>query len=209
MKTVMGNYRNIARRPRWNKAFPGAVACLTALIFLLSLSLSLGCVGKDLTIGVVNSPREIVYAELIAQLVTERTGTTVKIVPYKDVRELYRAVTRGDVGIIIENTDRGFRESGLPVEEDGKSPYEALKRQYREKLGLIWLRPVSADGGGRYYAPVISAETMGNLPALPKLINRLADVLTEENYMELTLSAKGEEKARTAARHFLKVNKLI
>jgi glycine betaine/choline ABC-type transport system substrate-binding protein len=188
---------------------PGALLFSLALLILLSVSPALPCVGKALTIGIVNSPQEIIYAELIAQMVIERTGTTVDIHTYKDVKELYGAVKKGEVGIIIENTERGMQEVALPAKENGRSAYEAVKLEYRERFNLIWLEPVSADGGSRYYAPVILVETMGNLPALPKLINRLTSALTEENYTKLTRAVKKAEKPRQVARDFLKANKLI
>ena len=168
---------------------------------------SSACVGKVLAIGVVNTPQETVYAELISQLVTGRTGTTVKVRPYRDVRELYAAVKKGEVGVIIENTERGRGQ--VHASGSGRALYDQLKQEYRRSLNLVWLDPVAGEGGSRYYAPVIAADTMGNLPALPKLINRLTGALTEESYARLVREAKGEEKSRRLAREFLKAKKLI
>jgi glycine betaine/choline ABC-type transport system substrate-binding protein len=184
------------------------VILLLAALSLASLSQALACVSKTLTIGVVDSPREIIYAELIAQMTTERTGTTVKVQPYANVGELYVALKQGDVGIIIENTDRGMNEVKLPPQENGMRAYEELKREYREKFNLIWLKPVASEGGSRYYAPVMLAETLENLPALPKLINRLTGALSEESYAKLTGEVSGGE-TRQVARDFLRAKKLI
>ena len=207
--STMKGWRGWSARSEWWMPGRRAAVFLVTTFFLLSLSPVLACVGKILVIGVVNSPQEIIYAELIAQLVTERTGTTVKVVPYKDVLELYGAVKKGEVGILIENTERGMKMVERSRGENGKSAYETLKREYRKSYNLVWLEPLSTDGGSRYYAPVIATETMGNLPALPKLINRLTGVLTEETYTKLTRAAKGEEKPRRVARDFLKAKKLI
>jgi glycine betaine/choline ABC-type transport system substrate-binding protein len=187
----------------------GVVGILGAAFLCLGQSPAGACVGKVLAIGVVNTPQESVYAELIAQLVTERTGTTVKVLPYRDVRDLYIAVKKGEVGVIIENTERGLKQVERPRSGSGRAVYDQLKQEYRRSLNLVWLEPVASDGGSRYYAPVISAETMGNLPALPKLINRLTGVLTEESYGRLVHAAKGDEKPRRLARDFLKAKKLI
>ncbi|MBI5441514.1 MAG: hypothetical protein HY900_09940 [Deltaproteobacteria bacterium] len=179
------------------------------VLLLLWLQPVFACVGKNLTIGVVNTPQETIYAELIAQMVAERTGTTVSVVSFKDVKGLYAAVKKGDVGIIIENTDRGVKEVGLAPEGNARSTYEALKREYRKSLDLVWLEPVSLEGGNRFFAPVIGADTMGHLPALPKVINRLTSALTEESYAKLVRAVQGDEKPRKIARDFLKAKKLI
>ena len=197
------------RRMGWRRTRGAALAALVTCFLMVYLAPAFSCVGKVLAIGIVASPQETVYAELISQVVTERTGTTVKVVPFRDVRELYAAVRKGEVGVIIENTERGEKMLERHREASGRAAYEELKREYRKSLNLVWLDPVSADSGSRYYAPVISAETMGNLPALPKLINRLTGVLTEESYAKLVRSARGEEKPRRLVRDFLKAKKLI
>jgi glycine betaine/choline ABC-type transport system substrate-binding protein len=196
-------------RAFWRFAIGVTTVFGAALLLCAPQRLASACVGKVLAIGVVNTPRETVYADLISQLVTERTGTTVKVLPYGDVRELYAAVKKGEVGIIIENTDRGLSQVGKRASGSGRAVYDLLKQEYRRSLNLVWLDPVAGDGGSRYYAPVIAAETMGNLPALPKLINRLTGALTEESYARLVREAKGEEKSRRLAREFLKAKKLI
>jgi glycine betaine/choline ABC-type transport system substrate-binding protein len=190
-------------------AVKSAALFIAMALLLLSYAPAQACVGKVLTIGIVHSPQESIYAELIAQMVTERTGTAVKIVSYKDVRELYDAVRKGEVGVLIENTERGMEMMKRPPVANGKSAYETLKLEYRQSLNLIWLEPVSADGGSCYYAPVIATETMDNLPALPKLINRLTGVLTEGIYARLWRGVGSEEKPRRLARDFLKAKKLI
>jgi glycine betaine/choline ABC-type transport system substrate-binding protein len=182
---------------------------LWAATLAVAAAPAVACVGKDLSIGVVASPQEIIYAELIAQMVTERTGTTVDVHVYPDNKELYAAVRKGEVGIIIENTARGMQELALPPGDSALGTYNELKKAYRERLNLVWLQPVAADGGNLYYAPVLLEETMGNLPALPKLINRLTGVLTEDNYAKLARAVSGAGQPRDVARNFLRAQKLI
>lgn len=205
---IKGGQHRCLHGPRRRLALVQGLLLLWAAV-LLATSPALACVGKNLTIGVVASPQEIIYAELIAQMVSERTGTTVDVHAYRDVKELYGAVRKGDVGIIIENTARGGQELALPPASDSRRAYDALKKAYREQLNLVWLEPVPADGGSLYYAPVLLVETMGNLPALPKLINRLTGTLTEENYAKLARAVDGAGKPRDVARDFLKAKKLI
>lgn len=164
------------------------------------------CVGKTLYIGVTNSPSEILYAEMISVLVNERTGTTVKIVSYKDAKDMYNAVKKGEVGVLIESADRALKILNRPAEGNVKSAYESAKKEYRTGMNLVWLEPF---GGSRYYAPVLSVETIGNLPALPKLINKLGGMINDETCAKLLKSMKSDEKPKKVARDFLKTRKLI
>lgn len=163
------------------------------------------CVGKTLYIGITGSANEVLYAEIISQLVTERTGTTVKVLQFKDSNELYNAVKKGEVGVLVENTERALRILDRR-ESNPKQAYELAKREYRKSLNLVWLE---SFGAGHTYAPVISVDTMGHLPALPKLLNKLAGVLNEDSCSKLLRSLKSDEKPRRVARDFLKAKKLI
>jgi len=163
------------------------------------------CVGKTLYVGITGSAQELLFAEIISQLVTERTGTTVKILQFKDSTELYSAVKKGEVGVMVENTERALRLLDRK-ENNSKQAYDLVKKEYRKSLSLVWLEPF---GSNQAYAPVISVDTMGNLPALPKLLNRLAGVLNEESCGKLLKSLKSDEKPRRVARDFLKAKKLI
>jgi glycine betaine/choline ABC-type transport system substrate-binding protein len=178
------------------------------LLLLFGLAVSqpaLACVGKTLFVGVPGSAQELLYAELISQLVTERTGTTVKIVQFRDSAELYAAVRKGEVGVLVESPERALRQLDLK-ESNPKQAYDLAKKEYRKSLNLVWLEPF---GGGQSYAPVISVDTMGHLPALPKLLNKLSGVLTEESCSKLQKALKSDEKPRRIARDFLKAKKLI
>ncbi len=176
---------------------------LSALVFSQNTD---ACVGKTLYIGVTNSPNELLFAEMISVLVNERTGTTVKIVSYKDARDMYLAVKKGEVGVVIENADRALKILERPVEGNAKAAYETAKKEYRKGLNLVWLEPF---GMSQYYAPVVSVETIGNLPALPKLINKLGGIVSDETCAKLLRSLKSDEKPKKVARDFLKTRKLI
>jgi osmoprotectant transport system substrate-binding protein len=164
------------------------------------------CVGKTLFIGVTDSPHELMFAEIISILVTERTGTSVKIVTYKDTGEMYRAVKKGEVGVVIENADRALKFLNLPAVGSAKASYEAAKKEYRHDLNLVWLEPF---GGSRYYAPVVAVETINNLPALPKLLNKLAGTVNDDTDAKLTGLVRAGGEPKKVARDFLKTRKLI
>jgi osmoprotectant transport system substrate-binding protein len=176
---------------------------LSALVFVQSAG---ACVGKTLNIGVTDSPQERLFAEMISVLVNERTGTSVKIVSYRDAREMYNAVKKGEVGVLIENAGRALQILERPAEGNTKAAYETARKEYRQGLNLVWLEPF---GVSQYFAPVVSVETIGNLPALPKLINKLAGMVNDATCAKLLKSMKADEKPLKVARDFLKARKLI
>lgn len=179
---------------------------LLLLIFAVSfVQPASACVGKTLYVGITGTTQEMLFAEIIAQLVTERTGTTVKILEFKDSAELYNAVKKGEVGVLVENTERALHHLNLK-EDNPKQAYDLAKKEYRKNFNLVWLEPF---GTSRPSAPVISVDTMGHLPALPKLLNKLAGVLNDDTYGKLLKSVKSDEKPRKIARDFLKAKKLI
>lgn len=181
---------------------------VAVVLFLLTIGggTSFACVGKTLYMGVTQAPSEVLLAEMISVLVNERTGTTVKIVQFRDARELYNAVRKGDVGLIIENTDRAAGIVGKGRDANPKSAYDSLKNEYRKSMNLVWLDPI---GGTSVSAPVISVETLSNLPALPKLINKLSNAFNDESYARVVKTVHPNEKPRKVARDFLKSKKLI
>ncbi len=183
-----------------------AILLLVVLSTLIFCQGAEACVGKTLYIGVTNSANELLFAEMISVLVNERTGTTVKVVPYKDTRALYSAVKKGEVGLLIENAERALKILERPAEGSAKAAYEAARKGYRKGMNLVWLEPF---GGSQYYAPVLSVETIDNLPALPKLVNKLAGLVNDETCAKLLRSVKPDEKPRRVARDFLKTKKLI
>ena len=180
---------------------------LVALLLVAgSVSVAQGCVGKSLLIGVATAPEEQLLAEMIAQLVTERTGTTVKIQIYPDSRRIYEAVRKGDVGLIIETPDAAMTLLGRSKVANRRNELDMVRKEYRKTYNLVWLDSVP---NGAFFTPVLAADTLNHLPALPKLINKLPSVLTDETLQKLAKTMRGDEKARKIARDFLKAKKLI
>lgn len=174
--------------------------------YLLVIRPADACVGRILNIGAPDSVNDHLLAEMVSLLINERTGTTVKIVVYKDSKELYNAVKQGRISLFIENTDRAMEVLGRPKERDAKTAHELIKSEYRKNLSLVWLEPF---GGSPLYSPVLTVETLANYPALPKLLNKLAAVLTNEACARLFESAKSTDKPKKIAKDFLKAKKLI
>ncbi len=168
------------------------------------------CVGKTLHIGILDTPNEQMLAELTSQIITARTGTTVKIDIFKAQKDLYSAVKQGQVGMMIEGTDRALEMIGKP-RESGKAGFDSAKAEYRKSLNLIWLEPygtVPGSGSQQLFAPVISNDILSSLPALPKLLQKLSGIANDSGYGRM-LKARSDEKPKKLAKDFLKSKKLI
>jgi osmoprotectant transport system substrate-binding protein len=183
---------------------------LFLIISALYMSPLNACVGKTLHIGILDNPNEQMLAELTSQLITARTGTTVKIETFKAQKELYSAVKQGQVGMVIENTDRALEMIGKP-RESGKAGFESAKTEYRKSLNLIWLEPygtIQWMGNQQLVAPVISNDLLSSLPALPKLLQKLSGIANDSGYSRM-LKTRSDEKSKRLAKDFLKSRKLI
>ena len=190
------------------------VFVVTLLLLLTSNHQVDACVGRTLFIGVLNAPPEQMLSEMLSVLINERTGTTVTIKYYDSERELYDAVKKNEVGILVENTDRAMGIVGKQNKESGKDAYSALKEEYRNRLSLVWLEPfglLSMDKGKTqyYYGPVITEDVLVNFPALPRLINKLSGVINDKAFSKMIRSMESGEKPQKIARDFLKTKKLI
>ena len=184
------------------------LAALFLIISALYISPLNACVGKTLHIGILDTPNEQMLAELTSQLITARTGTTVKIDTFKAQKELYGAVKQGQVGMVIESTDRALEMIGKP-RESGKAGFEYAKAEYRKSLNLIWLEPYGTVGGSQQlFAPVISNDILSSLPALPKLLQKLSGITNDSGYGRI-LKNRSDEKPKKLAKDFLKSKKLI
>lgn len=177
---------------------------MTAAIIMTG-HLSFACVGKTIHLG-ISSANEKLIAEMASLMITERTGSSVKIDVYKDSKELYEAVKQGKVNIIVENTDRAQEILGKAKGSAGSIGIDAIKSEYRKSMNLTWL---NAFGSAPQYAPVLTGDTLSNYPALPKLLNKLAGVLTNDTYVKLVNTLESDDKTKKVAKDFLKGKKLI
>jgi glycine betaine/choline ABC-type transport system substrate-binding protein len=181
------------------------IMCIViAAAFLMASHVSLACVGKTIHLG-ISSADEKLMAEMASLMISERTGSSVKIDVYKDSKELYEAVKHGKVNIIIENTDSALEVLGRS-KNAGPSGLESIKSDYRKNFNLTWL---NSFGVAPQYAPVLTADTLSNYPALPKLLNKLAGALSNDTYSKLLKSVESNDKTKKIAKDFLKGKKLI
>lgn len=172
------------------------------------------CVGRILNIGIVKSMNENLLAELVSTLINERTGTTVNIKVFDSPDLIYDAVKKDKIGIVIENTEHAMRMLDLRKSDDGKKDYDISKKEFRERLKLIWLKPFGflprENGKGEvYYSAVITEDVLINFPALPRVINKLKDVTGDRHFAKVLKAAGSGKKVKRIARDYLKKKKLI
>lgn len=172
------------------------------------------CVGKVLYIGISNSSGEQLFAEMLSLLINERTGTTVSIRVYRDSQEMYQAVKKGEVSILIENTGHALELLGRPPEENARKAYVISKEEFRKSFNLVWLEPIGLlhIGSGKapaYYAPIITVDAMNNFPALPRVINKLSGMVNDEVFEKFMKAVNAGQKSRMAVKDFLRSRKLI
>ena len=180
------------------------IACLIMVLVAVYVGQGYACVGKTIHLGII-APNERLLAEMTSLMISERTGSSVKIDSYRDSKELYSAVKQGKVNIILENTERA---SELLAKSKGSAVigFDAIKSEYLKTLNMSWLAPI---GGTPSYAPVLTTDTLSNYPALPKLLNKLAGVLQNDTYGKMVRPGDSVEHTRKVAKEFLKNRKLI
>jgi osmoprotectant transport system substrate-binding protein len=182
----------------------------------LTVSSAGACVGKTLVVGSLDNPQHQVLAHMLSVLISERTGTTVKVVPVAGHAEAHDAILRADLDMYVEYT--GIGQVTLLKDQpiaDADSLYKAVKARYNQELNLIWLKPFgfsderyAPEGTVADAAPVVRKDTLKKFPALARLINKLGGAIDAETIKELEAeSAAGSSK--DVARRFLKKNRFI
>jgi osmoprotectant transport system substrate-binding protein len=194
------------------------------LILLLALALTglagwrpaAACVGKTLVVGALETPQQQVLAQLLAILIGERTGTTVKVVPAASHAAAHEALLRADLDMYVEYTGIGQVQllGGAPIADQG-ALYKAVKERYNQELNLVWLEPfgfvdprLAPAGTVAEAAPVVRKDTLKKYPALARLINKLGGVIDQATMQKLEAAA-GSGNAKDVARKFLKENRFI
>ena len=190
---------------------------LVATMFLLFVSsLSFACVGKSLEIGTTGSVQQEILANIIAELIDERTGTTVKVVSFKSSDEAHAALLKADIDMYVEYTGIGQTTilQAQPL-ADAAELYKAVKDRYNEELNLIWLQPLGFDAAQSLgvslpaeAAPVVRKDTLKKFPALARLINKLGGKIDIQTISALEKEAS-EGQSKKVAHNFLKNNRLI
>jgi len=174
------------------------------------------CVGKSLLIGSSGTLQQDLLAEIISLLISERTGTTVKVVRFDSTAAAQDALLKADLDMALEYT--GAVQLEILKAEPIKDPaqlFEAVKTRYNEDLNLIWLQPFGFDEPRAVQteipaqaAPVVRKDTLKKFPALARLLNKLGGTIDIETMLQMESKA-GEGNVHEVARNFLKSKRLI
>lgn len=174
------------------------------------------CVGKTLVIGAKGTPQQELLAEMLAILIAERTGTSVKVVKFDDTAATHGALMKAELDLYVEYTGVGQLDV-LKGESltDSTALYRTVKERYNQELNLVWLDPlgfeeprVVPEGTPAQAAPVVRKDTLKKFPALARLINKLGGAISPETMQGLE-ARLAQEGAREVARSFLKAGRFI
>lgn len=190
------------------------IATVIITMSFLTSGTAEACVGRILQIGALDTPDGRVMGEALAVMITERTGTIVKTNYFESSEALYKAVAEGEVGILMENTTRAMQLLGKEPPADIDEAYVQAKKIYRNELNLVWLTPFNfvnniQDNKPSRTATLISHAVMQDFPGLPRLLNKLAKRVTDEDYITLVETVKSGTSPRSTAMQFLNTKKLI
>ena len=169
------------------------------------------CVGKTLHIAAAGSIQQDILAHALATLISERTGTSVKVDRFADAQAAHDALGKADLDIAVEYTGQARSEIlKKPAIAENAARYEAVRDEYNQDLNLVWLAPFGfSDGKLGQAAPVARKDTLKKFPALARLINKLGNAITDGTMAKLEAQVKSGKPAAEVARAFLKESKLI
>lgn len=188
-----------------------ALLCGVALLSITSGTPARACVGKTLHIAAAGSVQQDILANVLALLISERTGTTTKVDRFTDAQAAHDAIGKADLDIVVAYTGQARSEIlKKPAIAENQALYDAVREEYNQSLNLVWLAPFGfSDAKLGQAAPVARKDTLKKFPALARLINKLGDVIDEATMAKLEAQVKGGKTAAEVARAFLKESKLI
>jgi len=191
------------------------VTLATLALALLITPSAPACVGKTLVIGSKGTLQQDILAEILSTLITERTGTTVKIVRFDSTVATHEALLKADLDMYVEDTWVAQNEILKQPAGDPQALYESVKGAYNREFNLVWLKPLGfsehsavAAGLPSEVAPVVRKDTLKKFPALARLINKLGGAISPEAIADLQRKA-AEGNLREVVREFLRGARLI
>lgn len=192
------------------------LAVVMVLAMILCSAHAFACVGKTLVVGTTGTVQQDLMAQMLSLLISERTGTTVKVVEVDSHHAAHEALLKAELDMYVEYTGVGQVE--LLQREAIADPaelYKAVKASYNEELNLVWLKPfgfqnseISPTGTVGEAAPVVRKDTLKKFPALARLINKLGGRIDGKSIRSLEDEA-GSGNSKKVARQFLRSNRLI
>ncbi len=178
-----------------------SVKKLLIVIFILLIlnGISFACVGKTIYIGHLSGRSDELMANILSRLITERTGTSVKLKKYPDMSAVLKAGQNGEIDIFTLDEKSAFETAGVKSREQAKETYNV-------KFNLVWLKPVVEKDD--FLVPVIRKDTLKKFPALPKLLEKLNGIINNVQLEEIRQDAD-KRGMKDAIKDFLKKKGLI
>ncbi len=199
-----------AKMKRWT-------GLLLAFWVLLALSPAAdACVGKTLVIGSKGTLQQDILAETLSILISERTGTSIKVVRFDTTAAAHEALMKAELDMYVEYTGVGqvevLKKEGI---SDPTALYQAVKDAYNQNLNLVWLKPLGFEEPAvvsgavpAQAATVVRKDTLKKFPALARLIDKLGGAISVEAIKAMEARA-AQASPREAARAFLKEGRFI
>ena len=194
---------------------------ISGLIFFHLLATPLlGCKGRLLVVAVGNSVDQVIMGQMLSILINERTGTTVEIVQPGDIQACHETVLQGKADIYINYVGMaGADTEGANVINEPQEAYILVSQSYRNKLGMIWLKPFGFQGpltleahsgkdDGTQAAPITTKEVLKKFPVLDRMINKLGGQV-DNTIMEELIKKTENQDVEKVVKEFLKSQKLI
>ncbi|UCE94444.1 MAG: hypothetical protein JSV73_03970 [Flavobacteriaceae bacterium] len=184
-------------------------------ILLIWVGPALGCLSNTINIGILNTDKSRLLAELISQTINERTGTNVKLLIYDSIEEFNEALTITNreyrIDLLIENPEK-FKQTAdskkitiLKTAKDGESFGKNDPVSFIQTPLVIG----SYDAGFPESTVFYRSDLLKDYPLLPRLLTKLSRTLGFISYERLLQFVEEGEKPRNVARDFLKKKKLI
>jgi len=169
-----------------------------------------GCTSFPIHLGAVDSPHNRILVEMIATIITERSGVVVGISYFEGSPALYEAVDQKKVHLIIEDTTTALGLLHKSVAAEQAKNLETAKSLYKQEKAMIWLEPFPALARqNAALAPVITSAVLTEFPALPRLLKKLAGTVTGDDFAKLLAAVDSGQKPRSVAKEYLAAKRLI
>lgn len=172
------------------------------------------CIGKIIVIGTSDIPTNRLAAEIIMQLITERTGTTTKIIYYDEDSQVKDGLVDEDenrqIDILLSNSLTGqWGISFIRTEKNIQQATTFILKSDNKNYDL-WLLPDSTWISKNFdYYPLLRKNILTDFPMLPRLLSKITSRLTNKEFSILVEEVEEGKKAKNVAKRVLDQKGLI
>lgn len=184
-------------------------------ILLFWVSPAFGCLSNTINIGILNTDKSRLLAELVLQTINERTGTNVRLLVYKNEKELNGALTitnRDDrIDLLIEDLEK-FKQIAESKKITLSTSTENTASHDKDDLLSFIQTPLvidRLDEGGPEIMIFYRSDLLNDFPLLPRLLNKLSRKLDFKNYIQVLQYVADGRKPKNVAKDFLRKKNLI